>query len=217
MPYTPGQAPRGETLPQHHYDPYPTLAPFYDVMARALLLPFGGERRVRRAALGDLGIGRGTTVTELGCGTGSNTRLMVELGAQVTAVDLSEPMLARARAKAPGARVLKHDILSYRGAPAERVLLAFVLHEMAPDIRARALQAARENLVEGGLLGVLDFSSGAPFPVDPVFRAYLRVAEPELARGVLEGLPGELASAGFELRRRRPLCLSTAQMLVASC
>ncbi len=186
-------------------------------MARAMLLPFGGERRVRSAALSALGISRGTRVTELGCGTGSNTRLLVDLGAQVTAIDLSEPMLKRARSKVPGARFLRHDILSYRGPPAERVLLAFVLHEMDAGVRARALEAARENLAPGGLLGVLDFSAGAPFPVDPVFRAYLRVAEPELAREVLAGLPAELAQAGFRVERRRALCLSTAQVLVASC
>ena len=202
---------------EHHYDPYPRLAPFYDGMARALLLPFGGERRVRRRALAELDLRPGTRVTELGCGTGSNTRLMVAAGAQVTAVDLSEPMLERARRKVPGARFLKHDILAYRGPPAQRVLFAFVLHEMAPDIRRRALEAARANLEQGGLLGVLDFSAGARFPVAPFFHAYLRVAEPEVALGVLEGLPQELERAGFFLRKRRTLCLGTAQMLVASC
>ena len=29
------------STPEHHYDPYPRLAPIYDTMARTLLLPFG--------------------------------------------------------------------------------------------------------------------------------------------------------------------------------
>ncbi|MBI1915267.1 MAG: class I SAM-dependent methyltransferase [Planctomycetes bacterium] len=41
-------------------------------------------------------------VLELGCGTGGITRLLLERGVAVTAVDGSERMLARARRRAPG-------------------------------------------------------------------------------------------------------------------
>ena len=39
----------------------------------------------------------GHSVLELGCGTGSLARLMTERGADVTGIDISEPMLAVAR------------------------------------------------------------------------------------------------------------------------
>ena len=200
----------------HHHDPYPWLAPYYDWMARVMLVPFGGERAFRRRALDALDVGPGTRVLELGCGTGSMTRDLLARGARVTAVDLSEPMLARARRKAPGARFVRRDILSWEGEGAhDRVLLSFVLHEMDREIRARALSVAGRALAEGGLLGVLDFAGSAPRPVDDVFRAYLRVAEPEVAADVLEGLPAEVERGGFEIRRRLPLALGTARMLVA--
>ncbi|MFD1797828.1 class I SAM-dependent methyltransferase [Paracoccus aurantiacus] len=47
-----------------------------------------------------LGKGEGQRALDLGCGTGVITQLMAEIGYQVTGMDWSEPMLAKARAKA---------------------------------------------------------------------------------------------------------------------
>ena len=52
----------------------------------------------------------GAAVLELGCGTGLNTEWLVEAGAEVTGLEFSEGMLARARERVPGARLLAHDI-----------------------------------------------------------------------------------------------------------
>jgi ubiquinone/menaquinone biosynthesis C-methylase UbiE len=46
-----------------------------------------------------LGIIQFNTCLEIGCGTGKNTQWFIEKGKQVTAVDLSEAMLARAKEK----------------------------------------------------------------------------------------------------------------------
>jgi demethylmenaquinone methyltransferase/2-methoxy-6-polyprenyl-1,4-benzoquinol methylase len=203
------------STPAHHYDPYDRLAPFYDWMARTLLLPFGGEGRFRRQALAPLGLRPGMRVLELGCGTGSMTRLLLQAGAEVTSVDLSRPMLARAARKAPGAAFVEADILGFRGEqPFDRVLLCFVLHEMGPEIRAAALEAAAANLGPDGLLGVVDFSDGAPFPVRPLFRAYLRLVEPEVALGMLQGLRSEVAGR-FDVLAHHRLALGTAQVIAA--
>jgi SAM-dependent methyltransferase len=51
------------------------------------------------AALGPV---EGRRVLDLGCGTGEVSRMLRALGAEVTGVDLSEAMLARARAKLGG-------------------------------------------------------------------------------------------------------------------
>ncbi len=40
-------------------------------------------------------------ILELGCGTGKNTALLAQIGAHVHALDFSEEMIARARAKVP--------------------------------------------------------------------------------------------------------------------
>jgi ubiquinone/menaquinone biosynthesis C-methylase UbiE len=46
------------------------------------------------------------TVLEIGCGTGKNTRLLVDVGRLVCALDLSVGMLSQARAKIESPRVL---------------------------------------------------------------------------------------------------------------
>jgi ubiquinone/menaquinone biosynthesis C-methylase UbiE len=200
----------------HWFNPYDRLAPYYDWMARVMLAPFGGETALRRGVIGELEVAPGQRVLELGCGTGSMTRELLRAGAEVVAYDLSEPMIERARARAPDARYVLGDILE---APADasydRVLLAFVLHEMGPDVRARALDVARRALAPEGLLGVFDFAGGAPLLIDKAFRAYLRAAEPEMAWELLEdGVAPELESAGLDVVRRRHFALGTTEMLV---
>lgn len=181
-------------------------------MAGALLLPFGGERRVRMRALELLDIQPGDHVVELGCGTGSNTRLLLELGADVTAIDLSEPMLERARKKAPGARFLAADILTWTpDRPVAACLLSFVLHEMTEPVRVGALRTASC----ADRVGILDFVDRAHPNVSAVFQAYLRAAEPEVASDWLRtGLERDLAAAGLTMTRERLLALGTARMVV---
>lgn len=204
-------------MPEHHYNPYDRLAPVYDWMASSLLLPFGGERRFRQAVLDAMAVGPGAQVLELGCGTGSMTRLLLDAGASVTSLELATPMLERAQQKAPGARFLHQDVLTFDEGPIfSHALLAFVLHEMSPETRLGALETAARSLQPGGTLGILEFADEAPVPVGPVFRAYLRLAEPELARDILAGaLLGELEEAGLTLQSRTLLAMGTAQVLVA--
>ena len=67
------------------------------------------EEPVVRAAVGDV---RGLSVLDLGCGTGRHALWLAGQGANVTAIDFSEGMLAEARRK-PGAdaiRFLAHDL-----------------------------------------------------------------------------------------------------------
>jgi ubiquinone/menaquinone biosynthesis C-methylase UbiE len=67
------------------------------------------EGPVVRAAVGDV---QNLSVLDLGCGTGRHALWLADAGANVTAVDFSEGMLAEARRK-PGAeaiRFLVHDL-----------------------------------------------------------------------------------------------------------
>ena len=58
-----------------------------------------------------LGNVRGLSVADVGCGTGRHTVRLASEGAQVTAFDFSEGMLARAREKAPSkVTFVAHDI-----------------------------------------------------------------------------------------------------------
>lgn len=203
--------------PSHYYDPYHALAPIYDTMARALLFPFGGERRFRSRATAALELKAGTRVLELGCGTGSMTKLLLEAGAVVTSADLSEPMLQRARRKAPGATFVHADITAHDfGTAFDRALFSFVLHEMTFDIRVAALKNAARS-VPDGLIGVLDFASPRSAAVRLPLKAYLKVAEPEVTRDFLErGVEAALEAAGLAVVRAVPLALGSARMVVAA-
>ncbi len=81
------------------------------------------------ALIGDV---RGLSVVDLGCGTGRHALRLAEAGANVTAVDFSQEMLARARAK-PGAQAIhfvQRDLgepLSLPAATFDIVLCSLVL------------------------------------------------------------------------------------------
>ena len=205
------------SLPSHYFNPYDRLAPFYDWMARSMLAPFGGERAFRREAIATLDIEPGMRVLELGCGTGSMTAELLRLGARVTALDLSEPMLERARRRAEDATYLRMDILAYETTtPFDRVLLAFVLHEMEAETRARALTVAAAALSPDGLLGVLDFSSPSEPWLRWILETHLRLSEPETAMDLLRrGLEAEVRESGLLPVRQHALARGTAAVVVA--
>jgi len=204
-------------LPAHYHNPYDRLAPFYDWMAKTMLAPFGGERAFRRAAIAMLDIEPGMHVLELGCGTGAMTAELLRSGARVTAIDLSEPMLERARRRAADATYLRMDILAYESTTRfDRALLSFVLHEMDAETRARALGVAGAALRPDGLLGVLDFSSPSEPWLRWVLETHLRLSEPDTAMDLLQrGLEAEVRESGLLALRHHALARGTATLVVA--
>lgn len=92
---------------------------------------------------------------EIGCGTGKNTGWLLEKARQVTAVDLSEKMLDRAKAKTTSERVqfIQADITtpwSFCQQPYDLVAFSLVL-EHIEDLNPVFQEAARA-LAPGGLL-----------------------------------------------------------------
>jgi SAM-dependent methyltransferase len=112
---------------------------------------------------------------DLGCGDGRSTRLLLELGWEVTAVDFSAQALAVARRLTTrgGDRVtwVHADVLALPPATgADLVLLAY-LHLQVQDLR-RVLATAVASLAPGGTLLVLghdleNLRTGARGPTDP--------------------------------------------------
>lgn len=90
---------------------------------------------------------RGRAVLDVGCGTGRHAVRLAQAGADVTAVDISEGMLARARAKAGAlpVRFLVHDLtqpLPLPDATFDLVLSCLVLEHIA-DVDAFLAELAR--------------------------------------------------------------------------
>ncbi len=100
---------------------------------------------------------RAKTLLDLGCGTGKHALLLANAGYQVTGVDLSEEMLAAARAStATGAtpRFLQGDVRSVRIQEKFDVVVS-LFHVMSyqttnQDLKA-AFETARQHLAPGGL------------------------------------------------------------------
>lgn len=194
-------------------DLYTRLAPFYDGMSRVLLAPFGGDTRFRTDVIDLWSIHRGDRVLELGCGTGLMTRLLLDRGAVVVAVDRSAPMLARARDRAPAATFIEHDVPTFRpDARFDRVILSYILHELDRHQRASTLALARDALAPGGLVGIVDFDDSANEPVRTLIDLYLRVAEPPSAREwARDGFRREAAAAGLRVVRSDAVGWGTAR------
>ncbi len=108
------------------------------------------EAKVLREVLKDVAFGR---VLEIGCGTGKNTEWLVERAEHITAIDLSEGMLAKARAKVGSAKVrfVQADILqpwTFREGSYDLVTFSLVLEHV--EHLEPMLKEAATSLSSGG-------------------------------------------------------------------
>jgi SAM-dependent methyltransferase/8-oxo-dGTP pyrophosphatase MutT (NUDIX family) len=97
----------------------------------------------------------GRAVVEIGCGTGKNSAWLAERGARVLGLDVSEGMLAEARARvgAAAVRFIRHDITAPwpLEAGSAHVVVAMLVLEHVEALGPVIREAARV-LVPGGLL-----------------------------------------------------------------
>ena len=96
---------------------------------------------------------RGTKAVDFGCGAGRSTRFLRELGFDAVGVDISEPMLARARERDPVGeyRLLPEGHLG--GLPAgihDLVLSAFTFDNVPTMEKKIALLSSLKRLLNGG-------------------------------------------------------------------
>jgi SAM-dependent methyltransferase len=157
------------------------------------------------AAIERVGIGEGTRVLEVGCGSGVFLRAAADRGARVAGLDASPALLELARARAPEADLRVGDLqfLPYAD-DAFDVVAGFNSFFFASDIVA-ALREAGRVAVPGGTVviqvwgrhGTCDLDAIKPI-VRPFFPGYDPSAPPppDLAEpGVLEGIA---VAAGLE-------------------
>ena len=160
----------------------------------------------------------GAEVLEAGCGTGAQTVALARRspGAHITAVDISAPSLAAARARLAAERIgnvtfRQGDLLSPLFAPAsfDHLFLCFVLEHL-PDPMA-ALTALRPLLRAGGTLTVIEGDHGSTlfYPHSGAAQAVV-ACQVALQRGaggdpdIGRRLYPLLAGAGFEEVRVSP-------------
>lgn len=115
------------------------------------------EPRLRPAAdlLARIAVSDPRTVCDLGCGAGNVTRLLAERwpSAEVTGVDDSAEMLARAEKALPGVRWVRQSLADFHPArPADVLFTNAALHWL-PD-HERLLPALVNQVAEGGVLAI---------------------------------------------------------------
>ena len=90
----------------------------------------GSVEPARQALAGAAGIGPGTEVLDVGCGTGELLALLAARGARVAGADAAPGMVARARRTAPAADVRVADVaaLPWPDAAFDVVSAVNVLH-----------------------------------------------------------------------------------------
>ncbi len=106
----------------------------------------------------------GSHVLEIGCGTGSVTRLLVQRGARVTALDQNPEMLEQARRRLADASPGRAELIEQTACEIDTlpdshydaVVASLSLSEMSRSERAFVLREARRRLRPGGLLVVGD-------------------------------------------------------------
>jgi len=96
---------------------------------------------------------QGISALDVGCGTGRFTRLLLELGATVTAADTSPGMLAEAQRRNPSARVTLADAgrLPFEGGAFDLGISVWVYNHMASyeEAISELCRVSRERVILG--------------------------------------------------------------------
>lgn len=138
---------------------------FYDAFTRLL-----GARDAHWRLIAQAGIEPGSTVLEIGCGTGNVLLLAARAvpGATLIGLDPDPRVLAIAARKARRAGVSMQldqgyaDRLPYPDGSVDRVLSALMLHHMPAAEQHEALREVRRVLAPGGRLHLLDIDGSPP-------------------------------------------------------
>ncbi len=124
----------------------------------------------RRELIDQMDIAAGSSVVELGCGTGRNVEFLggrLSTLARVELVDLCAPLLERARLRAagwPNVHVIAGDATSHAPADAVDAVYCSYSLSMIPDW-FDAIDNALRMLRPGGVVGVVDFHVSRRDPV----------------------------------------------------
>ena len=145
----------GQLAPDAVRRMFDRIAPVYDVMNRTMTA--GLDRRWRRATA-EAVVRSGDEVLDVCCGTGDLAIADARAGGRVTGLDFSEPMLERARRKAPELDWVSGDVLAlpFADASFDAVTVGFGVRNV--EDLDRALAELRRVLRPGGRLGILEIT-----------------------------------------------------------
>jgi demethylmenaquinone methyltransferase/2-methoxy-6-polyprenyl-1,4-benzoquinol methylase len=154
------------------------IAPFYDAMNHTMTA--GLDRRWRRSTA-EAVVRPGDVVLDACCGTGDLAVAATRAGGRVTGLDFSEPMLERARRKAPELEWIRGDLLElpFGEASFDAATVGFGVRNV--DDLQRALSELRRVLGPGGRLGILEITRPRG-PLAPFYRLWFDGVVPLLGK-----------------------------------
>jgi demethylmenaquinone methyltransferase / 2-methoxy-6-polyprenyl-1,4-benzoquinol methylase len=185
------------------------IAPFYDVMNHTMTA--GLDRRWRRLTA-EAVVRPDDVVLDACCGTGDLAVAAARAGGRVTGLDFSEPMLERARRKAPELEWIQGDLLElpFGDASFNAATVGFGVRNV--DDLHRALTELRRVLGPGGRLGILEITRPRG-PLAPFYRLWFDGVVPLLGKL----LPGGAAYTYLPASVRRfPGPAELAEMIEAA-
>lgn len=130
--------------------------------------PFAGYKRVLGDIYARVRASGARRVLDVGIGTATLSRRLYEDGVEVTGIDFSAEMLAIARRKLPGARLIQHDFS--RGLPAgldgelfDAIICTYAIHHLTDERKPEFIRELLGHLAPGGelLLGDVAFETAA--------------------------------------------------------
>jgi demethylmenaquinone methyltransferase / 2-methoxy-6-polyprenyl-1,4-benzoquinol methylase len=145
----------GQLTPDAVRRMFDRIAPVYDAMNRTMTA--GLDRRWRRLTA-EAAVRPGDDVLDACCGTGDLAIAASRAGGNVTGLDFSPAMLARARRKAPGLEWIEGDLLAlpFADASFDSATVGFGVRNV--EDLGGAIEELRRVLRPGGRLGVLEIT-----------------------------------------------------------
>lgn len=204
----------------------------YDMMNR--LISLGMDLSWRRHAIEKVGVGPGTRVLDLACGTGDFALEAIKRGAHVVGVDFAARMLTEAVARGLGGHLVRGDALKLplRNGSFDVMVTGFALRNFT-DIAPVMVECARV-IRPGGRIALLEVDT----PRHPVIRLghqiYFRRIVPLMGwvlseREAYEYLPTSVAylpdeeqllrivrEAGFDSVSKESLLMGGIQLVTAT-
>ncbi len=196
----------------------PKLARRYDRIAGLGNLALGGDGRIDAVALRQLALAPGRRVLDVGGGTGRMAPAIAAAlrpGGRLVLLDASEAMLEQARrlgrvGEGVEVRLGEAGAVPFGGESFDRVLIAWLLHELEPDDRAAALDEAVRVVARGGLIVVVDHGRPRGLAARAWWRLIGRGLANEAERETLawhmeHPVDRELEARGLQVRRNLKL------------
>jgi SAM-dependent methyltransferase len=161
----------------------------------------GSAAPARDVLLRAAGVGAGSRVLDVGCGSGELLRLAADRGAVAAGCDPSPAMLAIAARAAPEADLRRAgaEALPWPDGAFDVVTAVNALH--LTDDEEAALQEARRVLAPGGVVGLASWAEHALNDLDALEAAVAQAdgedASPDLPERLPGGLEAMLTGSGF--------------------